>query len=657
VSADGSVAVFLTYADDVVAGVNDPNRSGDLVLYDRTAGTNALVTRHASGMASSSPEGNSYNPSVSADGRYVAFVSTATNLVPGVSHQTGVTDIFLVDRTLGTTTLVSHCTIQPFLGNCVTDPPVVSADGNYVAFLSFGTQLIPGQMDGNGGQDVFLYDRAAGTTTLVSHAAGSPTATGNGPCGSLPALSADGRWVTFVCAANNLVASTTDPSPTADVFLFDRVTGETVLVSHAAGAGTTASNSWSSNPVISADGSRIAFRSPATNLVSGSDTNGNADVYLYQRSTGTVSLVSRSAGSPATAANDESGSPDLSADGRFVAFPSLATNLLPGQVDSPDTEDLFVFDALTGTTALASRQAGGAGIASGADLEGFDLSADGRYVAFSSKGSNLVVGLHDDHAGFPDGTFDIYVYDGLTQTVDAVSTMESFPTSTANDHSTQPRIGAGGRFVAFSSMATDLMTLGGTIGRPGIFLRDRGRQTTERVSHSHLSFTSPGDGPSNAIALNGDGTVVVFDSEAGNLFPTDHNGNQDVFAHVWEHPAGLSFHTVTPCRLLDTRETPPPPSGQPLHLLVHDRCGIPSWAQALAANITVIPSAAGHLTAYSGPFAPFTSTINFVAGKTRANNAVLSVSDQGYLTFQAAVSGGGTVHLLVDVSGYFENLP
>ncbi len=655
VSADGSVAVFLTLADDVVAGVNDPNRSDDLVLYDRAAGTNDIVTRHASGMASSSPEGQSYNPSVSADGRFVAFVSTATNLVPGVSHHTGVTDIFLFDRALGTTALVSHCTVQPFLGNCVTDPPVISADGNYVAFLSFGTHLIPGQVDGNGGKDVFLYDRVAGTTTLVSHAAGSPTTTGNGFCGSPPALSADGRWVAFVCAANNLAASTTDPNPTADVFLFDRVTGETVLVSHAAGAGTTAGNSWSADPVISADGGRIAFRSNATDLVAGPDANGGTDAYLYQRSTGAVSLVSRSAASATTAANGESGSPDLSADGRFVAFPSLATDLLPGQVDDTGTEDLFLSDALTGTTALASRHAAGAGMASGADLEAFDLSADGRYVAFSSKGGNLVAGLQDHHPAFPGGTFDVFVYDGFTRTVEAVSTRESVPTSTADDHSTWPRISAGGRFVAFSSMATDLMTLGGAIGRPGIFLRDRGRQRTERVSHSYLDPTSPGHGPSNAIAMNGDGTVVVFDSESGNLFPTDRNGRQDVFAHVWEQPAGLRFHTITPCRLLDTRETPPPPSDQPLHLLVHNRCGIPDWARAIAANVTVIPSAAGHLTAYSGPFAPFTSTINFTAGKTRANNAVLPLSDQGYVTFEAAVSGGGTVHLLVDVSGYFES--
>jgi Tol biopolymer transport system component len=657
-SADGGVVTFFTAAGDLVAGVDDLNGLYDLALYDRSAGTNAFLTVHAPGMASGSPSGYSFMPSVSADGRYVAFATNALNLIPGVTDDNHTTDVYLVDRVLGTTTLVSHCAAPATTGNHSSVLPVVSADGNYVAFLSSATDLVPGQVDTPGTLDVFLYDRVAGVTTLVSHAAGSPTTAGNGQCGfgSLPALSADGRWVAFACIANNLVASAVDPELTLDIFLFDRVTGETVLVSHAAGSPTAAGDAPSRSPVISADGSRIAFSSIATDLVSGSDLNGGWDVFLYQRSTGAVSLVSRSAASPTTTGNGWSEEPDLSADGRFVAFPSLATNLLPGQVESGGlTEDLFVFDTLTGTMALASRGAAGAGVASGADLEAFDLSADGRYVAFSSKGSDLVVGLHDNHPEVPGGTFDVYVYDGFTQTVEIVSTAASFANSTADGHSTQPRISAGGRFVAFASMADDLGTVGGPLRLTDIFLHDRGRRTTELVSRSHSLPTYPGDGPSDAIALSGDGTVVVFDSQAQNLFPTDLNGTQDVFAYVWEHPEGESFYTVTPCRLLDTRETPPPPSNMPINLLVHGQCGIPSSARAIAANITVLqPAGPGHLTAYTGSFPPLASTLNFAAGKTRANNALLRLSPQGYTTLQTFVSGGGTAHLIVDVSGYFE---
>src|SRR5438552_4844963 len=218
----------------------------------------------------------------------------------------------------------------------------ISAAGRFVAFDSAATDLVAA--DTNGVSDVFVHDRQTGATERVSVACGG--AQGDGSSGLIgfafpPALSADGRFIAFISSATSLVAG--DTNGATDVFVHDRQTGTTERVSVASGG--TQSNGASLGSALSADGRLVAFQSDATNLVVG-DTNGTTDVFVRGRQTGTTARVS--VASDGTQANDVSGYPALSADGRFVAFHSKATNLVAG--DANGANDVFVHDLPASTT-------------------------------------------------------------------------------------------------------------------------------------------------------------------------------------------------------------------------------------------------------------------------------------------------------------------
>jgi Tol biopolymer transport system component len=269
--------------------------------------------------------GDSDRQVVSADGRFVAFLSTASNLVPGDTN--GEPDVFVHDRRTGSTRRVSVGT-GGAQGNSVSDNPAISADGRFVAFASYASNLVRG--DGNDDQDVFVRDRQAGTTARVSLGPGG--AQGDFYSDN-PALSANGRFVAFESGASNLVPG--DSNGVLDVFVRDRQTGTTRRVS--LGAAGAQGDEFSFGPAISADGRFVAFASVATNLVPG-DTNGEADVFVRDRKAGTTRRVSFGLGS--AQGNGESYAPALSADGRLVAFLSRATNLVPG--DTNGVQDVFV---------------------------------------------------------------------------------------------------------------------------------------------------------------------------------------------------------------------------------------------------------------------------------------------------------------------------
>src|SRR5213592_4033360 len=236
-------------------------------------------------------------------------------------------------------------------GNDTSLGSALSADGRFVAFDSSATDLVAA--DTNGVSDVSVHDRQTGTTERVSVA--SHGAQGNGSSGLVtfafpPALSADGRFVAFVSAATNLVAS--DTNGATDVFVHDRQTGTTERVSVASDG--TEGNAASAGATLSADGRFVAFHSAATNLVAG-DTNATNDVFVHDRQTGITERVS--VASDGTQGNKASSYPALSADGRFVAFDSDATNLVAG--DTNGTTDVFVHDRQTGTTERVSVASGG----------------------------------------------------------------------------------------------------------------------------------------------------------------------------------------------------------------------------------------------------------------------------------------------------------
>ncbi len=314
----------------------------------------------------------SWDTAISADGRFVAFSSQASNLVPDDTNASA--DVFVRDRATGTTERVSLDS-NGTEGDDRSGSPAISADGRLVAFSSAAGNLVPG--DTNSSYDIFVHDRATGTTERVSvHSNGTQ---GNGTSYSRPAISADGRFVAFTSQASNLAPG--DTNGRADVFVHDRNTGETTRVS--LGANGAQGDSHSYAPELSTDGRFVAFYSYAGNLVPG-DTNGETDVFVHDRQTGMTERVSLH--SNGTQGNSDSFSPAISADGRFVAFASDAGNLTQG--DENRKRDVFIRDRTAGTTKQVSVDA--CASQATADSWGPAISADGTVVAFQSEAKNLV---------------------------------------------------------------------------------------------------------------------------------------------------------------------------------------------------------------------------------------------------------------------------
>ena len=242
----------------------------------------------------------------------------------------------------GQTTRVSSAVSQ---GNSYSWHPLISANGRYVVFNSNADNLVAG--DTNGYDDVYVRDRLAGKTSCISVSSAGVQGNQGSDIGS---ISADGRYVTFTSYADNLVADDTNASD--DVFVRDRVTGKTTRVS-VSSTRAQGNNLGSFEAVISADGRYVAFRSFSDNLVTG-DTNGEIDIFVRDRVTGTTKLVGVS--SAGVQGNGYGSSePTISADGRYVAFSSDADNLVAG--DTNDTYDVFVRDRLLNSKSVADLQA------------------------------------------------------------------------------------------------------------------------------------------------------------------------------------------------------------------------------------------------------------------------------------------------------------
>jgi Tol biopolymer transport system component len=362
VSADGRYVAFASYASDLVAG--DTNGEWDIFVRDRQSDTTELVS-----VSSSGEWANFYSraPSISADGRYVAFQSSASNLVAGV---TSGAHIYVRDRQLGTTEIVSLSSLG-VPGNWTSMLPSISADGRYVSFGSGASNLVPNDVNG-GGVDIFVRDRQNSTTELVSvSSAGVQADSQQSP--DYNAISADGRYVAFASMASNLAHG--DSNGTWDIFVRDRFLGTTERVS-VSSSGVQGNDQSSYHHSVSADGRYVAFQSLASNLVPG-DTNGSWDVFVRDRQSGTTERVSVSGAG--AQANSWSVSPAISADGRFVAFDSIASNLVAN--DTNGNPDVFLRDLQSGTIERVDVTAGGA---EGNFSKDAAVSPDGRFVTFWS---------------------------------------------------------------------------------------------------------------------------------------------------------------------------------------------------------------------------------------------------------------------------------
>jgi Tol biopolymer transport system component len=380
----------------------------------------------------------------------------------------------------------------------------ISADGRFVAFSSSASNLVAG--DTNGTWDVFVRDRVAGTTERVSVDSAGAESDGQS---WWPALSGDGRLVVFMSQATNLVAG--DVNGHTDVFVRDRTTGTTSCAS--VDPSGNVSDQGAVFPSISADGSIVAFSSTSTNLVAG-DANGKSDTFARDLAAGTMEIVSvDSAGAQADGHSQYA--PALSSDGRFVAFTSDATNLVPG--DTNGYTDVFVRDRSGGTTERVSVDSNGAE-GSGTVYGSPSISSDGTVVAFTSGSTNLVP--NDNNKAW-----DVFVHDRTSGATERVSVDSSG--AEGNGSSVEPAISADGQTVAFSSNAANFVA-GDRNFRSDIFVHDRRAGFTACMSLTPAGTT--GNDASVETGISGDGQMVVFASAAPDLVPGDSYG-WDVFVH------------------------------------------------------------------------------------------------------------------------------
>ena len=412
----------------------------------------------------------------------------------------------------GDTTLVSVDS-SGAQGNNTSYAPSISGDGRYVSFESDATNLVSG--DTNEKLDIFVRDTMTNNTTRVSVDSSGAQAN-NESCNS--SISNNGR-VAFLSLANNLVAG--DANGYYDIFMHDSVANTTTLISvDSLGVQGNSASGWYSS--ISADGRYVAFESVASNLVSG-DTNFAQDIFVRDTLNNTTSRIS--VDSSGAQGNNTSYAPSISSDGRYVAFESIATNLVSG--DTNGMSDVFVRDTVNNTTSRVSVDSSGA---EGNNISySPSISGDGHYVAFESAATNLV-------SGDTNGKRDIFVRDTLNNTTSRVSVDSNGVQG--NDSSDHPSISSDGSYVAFESSATNLVK--GDTATLDIFIYDTQTSITTRASVNNLSGVQ-GNGSSDNPSISSDGSYVAFESSATNLVSVDTNNDWDIFVHENDFiPPGVS---------------------------------------------------------------------------------------------------------------------
>jgi TolB protein len=369
-SGDGRYVVFESGATTLVPG--DTNGVFDIFLRDRRAGTTTRLTVAPGGRQT---DGDSFAPVISTDGRFVAFASTATNLVPGPA---GESDVYLLDRRTGKLDRISE-TPAGTPGDGWSSGASISGDGRYVTFETSAANLLPGKGTGN----VALYDRRTGRLSTVNVEDGGDGLATEGSYWA--SISDNGRFVAYVSGEPDMVPA--DTNGVRDVFVRDLVRGTTVRASSTATGGQTTEPAL--GPDVTDDGRFVTFWSEDATLVPG-DTNGGADAFLRDLRAGTTRALSATAAG--VIGDSTSSDPRITPDGRYATYSGAAGNLVAGDVNQAD--DVFVTDLRTGTTILASRRTGGAQ----ADSFSFNprLTPDGRYVVYGSWATDLVRGDTND---------------------------------------------------------------------------------------------------------------------------------------------------------------------------------------------------------------------------------------------------------------------
>jgi Tol biopolymer transport system component len=375
---------------------------------------------------------------VSADGTVVAFVSVSPDLWPNDAN--GTFDVFVRDRATGITTCVSvdDSAAVGNSGSSLGDAPAISADGRFVAFHSSANNLVAG--DTNRHWDVFVHDRATGTTERVSVDSSGQESDGHS---FHPGISTDGRFVVFESEASNLVDD--DKNGAADIFVHDRATGATERVSVGSAGEEANGRSGCLGSSISADGDVVTFSSTATNLVPG-DGNNDDDVFVRIRSTGVTERVSVDSNGNEVSA--DSGFASISDDGQKVVYSSASSGLVPG--DTNLWTDVFLHDRATGQTIRVSVDSNGIEANdTSADIFPAVISRDGRYVVFESGATNFDPLDLNERA-------DVFRHDLVTGVTELIS--QTCACNPGNKGSFAPSVNGDGSVIAFHGVSENFVT-------------------------------------------------------------------------------------------------------------------------------------------------------------------------------------------------------
>jgi len=492
-------------------------------------------------------------------------------------------------------TLISTSALA--IGDGTSDRPSFDQNGRFAVFASVAGNLLPGQ-DTGGLRHLFLHDRIARTLQLVSHIPSDPLKGGNTGVETRSAvISADGNWVLYCSRSTDLVSNQVDQNAAADVFLWSRATDTNLLVSHRADLLTGTGNDESTTALttgiaLSRDGRYAAFNSTASDLVTGYISTNFRQVYLFDRNSGNIELITHASGNTLQGGNgaselDFGGGLKLAADGRVLVLSTKATDLINTVNDSNNTFDVYLWNRRTPVRPfkLLSRQAGSPTTAVGSLGTGAAISADGSAAIFVSSASNVEGTTSDTNGGTDlfrydvDGDFVELVShrgnsitstgdgeagsgslsaDGLRiafqseatnhvfQQVDTNSASDIFfwsgsivlmshlpglPQQTGNGDSFRPLISADGRGVAFTSRATDLVPqIPDNNTLADVFFRPRNRAEVFLLSHLPDESATGSQGSfADSIALGG--ALVAYSSDADDLAPGDTNLAGDLFVH------------------------------------------------------------------------------------------------------------------------------
>jgi Tol biopolymer transport system component len=644
ISDNGARIAFSSAASNLVSGVRDLNLGEDFFAQETSTGTLDAITLRAPDLPSLTPALWSQASSLSADGRYVAFASVSPFVVAGQVDANGTYDVFLHDRVARKTILASHTRVSAgAAANGLSMSPILSADGRYVAFFSNATNLVPGTSDPEKRFSLYLFDRQASTVVLVAR-----TELNLDPERTIPPdlqMSPDGRWLAFSSPAVNLVPGQQDQAPrpdgtrTDDVFLWDRITGNTLLVSRSTRGPATTGDAASIRPVLSAYGRYVLFISAAGDLVQGqTESQDSFDVFLFDRVEDKTTLVSHAQNSALQAVSG--GDCAMTPDGRFIVFGSKAGDLDPLFVDNSGNWNLYLHDRNLGTI---RRITGFSNFVRPAP----SLSADGRFIAFASDGTPIS-GI------IPTSDSQIYLYDRVTTGLRLVTLNSGAKDRAAHGESRDPVLSTDGRYLAFLSRSDELVS-GQTRTQDwsdyDLFFFDRIAGATTLVSHAKTSALTAVGRSSGPLRISTTGRQVLFTSPV-DIAEGDLNRNPDAVLFDLDAPPAGAPVPLPSCTLLDTRLR----SNLQRIVPATGRCGVPATATKVVVKVTARQSTGkGNLQFFPGNAAAAPAGIlRFNKGQTVTGTFTLPLATNGAGTLAVLpfVTGKGTVHAIVEINGY-----